>query len=251
MTALPITLSDSFSPVVNKGDTVIVGQIIAKHNSSAESIINIPSGLSITIRQAKKAVKKIPGEKVQKGDIVAARSSFFGGDTVLRSNVDGTVIRYERDSGNLVVKTTGQATGTSEPLTSPVDGIVKLCDNSEIVIDTDKNVLVGAVAIGNTAQGEILVVNSADPYYLNASAIEKVVVGERFSREMMVKGIGIGVTGMVGVEIEEGDILHLKEKSFTTPVIQIGKEDFAKIANWNGKKVFLNPDSKSIILLSL
>lgn len=250
MTALPITLPSDFSPVISKNDAVMVGQIIAKRNSTSESTINIPHGLSITIRQAKKALKKFPGEKVQKGDIVAVRSSFFGGHTVLRSNVEGTVIRYERDSGNLVVKTAGQVADISE-LISPVDGIVKLCNNDEIVIDTDKNVLIGTSGIGEMAQGEVMVVDSTDPYYLNSKAIEKIIICEKFSREMLVKGIGIGVLGMIGVEIEDDDLEHLIEKNFKTPVIKIAKDDLQKVIGWKGKKVFLNPESKSAILLSL
>lgn len=250
MTPLPISLPDGFTSKVNISDHVRVGQVIAAKNSSSEEIINIPSALSVTYRKAKKTLSKIPGEKVKKGDVLAVKKSFFGGNTVLRSAVFGTVLRYERDSGNLVIKLSEAISAPAE-IISPVDGIIKVCDNREIVIDTEKNVIIGEDSVGDKAQGVVLLLQSSDPYLLNSSATERIVVGDKLSREMLVKGVGIGVAGLIGVEIADADLAHLAEKKFKTPVIKIDRKDYERLTEWRDKKVFLNPQSNSIILLSV
>jgi len=249
MTSLPISLPDGFIPSVKTGDKIIVGQVIALKTSRGEERINILKELSISKSQIKKVLRKIPGEEVKEGDIIAQKKSFLGQSITLRSRVSGTVIRYERDSGNLIIKT--GASSTPENLISPVDGIVGLCDNIQIVIDTDKNVLIGEKSVGEKGQGTILVLESDDPYHLNAHAIEKIVVGEIFTREMLLKGIGIGVTGLIGSSISDEDIEYITEKKLTTPIFRIDRESLKKIVEWKGRKVFLNPESSSIIFLSL
>ena len=114
MTSLPISLHDGFTPSVQTGDFIIVGQVIASKTGSDEEIINIPQQLSISRSSAKKVIKKNPGDKVEKGEIIARKKSLLGTKSItLRSAVSGTVTRYERDSGSLVIKT--GLTTSSEP----------------------------------------------------------------------------------------------------------------------------------------
>ncbi len=250
MTALPILLPEGFLANVKADDQVVVGQVIASNKGPTDEIINIPKALGINRHQAKKTLKKIPGDLVNIGDIIAEKKSLFGTQKiVLRSKAAGTVTRFERDSGNLVIKTS--LTSSTKDIISPVDGIIAMCDNSEIVINTDKNVVVGEMAQGGRVTGEIHVLTEDDSYHLNANAIGKIAVSKNITREMISKGMGIGVGGMIGVGIEERDIEHLIEKKFQIPIIKIKEQDYNSIKQWSGKKVFMNPDSKSIIFLHI
>lgn len=249
MTSLPINLPDGFIPKVKKGDKVTVGEIIATQTTQDDEVINIPKELSIKKSQVKKYLKKNPGDGVSVGDVIAIRKSLFGSGVMLKSTIEGTVVRYERDSGNLIIKKSQKT--TTSTIISPVDGIVSICDNSEIVIDTDKNAFVGVSGSGENAEGTITILEKDDPFYVDSSTIGKIIVGRNFTKEMLLKGIGIGVVGIIGSEIEDKDIEHLIEKKIKTPVIKIEKEDLEKIINRDTKKVFLNPELKSIIFLSL
>ncbi|HUQ85499.1 MAG TPA: hypothetical protein VM077_04200 [Candidatus Limnocylindrales bacterium] len=250
MTALPINLSDGFSPVVKVGDEVAVGQVIASNIGPQDEIINIPNALGVGISHARKIIKKIPGEAVEIGDVIAIKKSLFGTNTeVLKSKVAGTVTRFERSTGNLVIKTT--LSTSTQDIISPVDGIVGICDNKEIVINTDKNVVIGMLAQGDKGTGEIHVLQEDDSYHLNAKAIGKIAVSKNFTREMILKGVGIGVAGIIGVGIGEHDIEYLKDKKFQIPIIKINEESYDVLTQWAGKKVFINPETKSIIFLQI
>lgn len=250
MTSLPISLPDGFITSVNVGDQVTVGQEIASNKGPTDEIINIPKALGVNRNQAKKIIRKIPGDLVNIGDVIAEKKSLFGTQrVVLRSKIAGTVTRFERDSGNLVIKTS--LTSSTKDIISPVDGIIAMCDNREIVINTDTNVVIGEMAQGSKVTGEIHVLQSDDSYHLNANAIDKIAVSKNFTREMISKGVGIGVSGIIGVGIEDRDIEHLIEKNFQITIIKIKEQDYNSINQWNGKKVFMNPDTKSIIFLQL
>ncbi|HVF69533.1 MAG TPA: hypothetical protein VNA13_03125 [Xanthomonadales bacterium] len=250
MTSLPISLPNGFIASISVGDVINVGQVIASKTVPTDEIINVPKLLGVSLKHAKKIIKKIPGSAVIKGDILASKKSLFGTKTeVLRSKVNGTVTRFERDSGNLIIKTSSDT--TSKDIISPVDGTVTICNNREIFINTDKNVVIGVNANGDKVTGEIYVLQEEDSYHLNANAIGKIAVSRNFTREMILKGVGIGVAGIIGVGINDTDIEHLVEKKFRTPLIKIKEQDFKDIIQWKGKKVFLNPEAESIIFLQL
>lgn len=250
MTSLPIQLPQGFIPSITQDDQVIVGQTIASKKGSDEEIINIPQALSIKRSSVKKVLKKSPGEQVTAGDIIALKKSLFGTKSILlKSRVSGIVTRYERDSGNLVIKTSSSTQSEVENLISPVDGKVILCNNREIVLDIDKNALIGSKATGGKGEGEVFRLEADDPYHLDARTIGKIVLGGKFEREMLLKGIGIGVAGLIGTEIQDEDIAHISEKNFQTPIIEITEQDLGKLIEWAGKKVFLDAKNKSIIFL--
>ncbi|HSW48074.1 MAG TPA: hypothetical protein VLG67_03235 [Candidatus Saccharimonadales bacterium] len=250
MTSLPIPLPDGFSPTIQQDDQVTVGQIIAVKKASMDEEINIPKVLSIKLSKVKNVLKKSPGEAVDKGDIIAVKNNFLGTSSkILRSSVSGTVIRYERDSGNLVIKTSFASSSNLENIISPVEGRVILCNNNEIVINTDKNALIGNKSVGAEGTAELFVLEVSDAYHLDVRTIGKIVLGEKFTREMLLKGIGIGVAGIVGVEIEDEDLVHIAEKNFQTPIIEIAHQDLEKLSTWAGKRIFLDAGSKSIIFL--
>ncbi len=252
MTSLPISLPDGFIPSIQEGDQVAVGQVIAVKKINEEEIINIPQALSISRSAIGKVLKKNPGDRVIEGDIIALKKNLFGTKSIiLRSRVSGTVLRYERDTGNLVIKPDSSASAEVENIISPVEGKAILCNNNEIVINTDKNTVIGNKSVGGEGEGELFRLEANDAYHLDARTIGKIVIGGSFTREMLLKGIGIGVIGIVGTEIKDQDIAHIIEKNFQTPIIEIIEQDMVKLTEWTGKKVFLDAQSKSIIFLHI
>lgn len=259
MTALPILLPDGFSSDVQPGQQVHAGQVIARKHVNAEEVVNIPQTLGVSTAKARKILKKIPGDTVRVGDVIAVNKKMFGfKKQEVVSSIDGIVLRYERGVGNLVVKT-GQAE-SSEEVVSPVDGTIGLCNNKQIVINTDKNVLVGNRGYGESAEGAIFVLQAsfaedADVanvlYHLDSQAIQKVIVGGVFTRDLLIKGLGVGARAFVGMRFADADVEYLAQRNVTIPVVEVGEEVMRTLFTWRGKRVFIEPQSNSIVLLQV
>src|SRR5260221_14596954 len=106
MTALPIELPEGFVPLIKEGETVRPDQVLAKKDAPQDEVVNIMQGLHVSREEAKKILKKGPGARINPGDIIALKKGMFGkvkGKIV--SQISGTILRYERDTGNLFVRT--------------------------------------------------------------------------------------------------------------------------------------------------
>ncbi|MEK7571282.1 MAG: hypothetical protein AAB553_03325 [Patescibacteria group bacterium] len=258
MTALPVPLPPGFSPKVHSHDSVTVGMVIAQKTARVEEVVNVAGELQIPLSQVKKVLKKNPGDMVAVGDIVALKKSWFGlKKRAIVSTIDGIVLRYERGTGNLFVRTGGL--GESKEIVSPVDGVVSLCDNKQIVIKTDKNVLVGKRGYGESGDGEVFVLTASfdrsDPdgtnslYHLDSQAMGKVVIGKVFSREILIKGLGVGAKGFIGLHFADDDVEYLAKRSMSMPLIEVDESQLQRLVQWKGKRLFLEPQSNSIIML--
>lgn len=260
MIALPIIIPEGFSPVLSVGDAVQASQILAQRTKSPEEIINIAEELGLPLHNSSKTLRKKPGDIVKNGDIIAIRRKLFGWKKeAIVSRVDGLVLRFERDTGNFVIQTSEQL--LTENILSPVDGIVAMCDNGTIVINTEKNIANALSASGRSGVGEIFILDesfdknlgNADElvYRLDSQSIGKVVIGGLFPRDVLMKGIGIGAAGIIGVQIADEDFAHLSQKNITTPVMLVDHDILKKLVSWKGKKVFIDSQSKSIIFLQM
>src|SRR3712207_4352849 len=101
MTALPILLPYGFSPLVKQNDVITAGQKIAQNTAPQEEIINIAKELRISLRKAKKVLKKNPGDAIKQGEVIALKKKFFGiQKEAVISKINGTIVKYERDTGD-------------------------------------------------------------------------------------------------------------------------------------------------------
>ncbi len=255
MISLPILLPEGFSSLVVAGMDVTAGQVIAHKISPSEVTVNIAQGLNVPLKYVKKVLKKNPGDKVSQGDVIAEKRNLFGKkQAAIISEIEGIVTRYERDTGNLFVRI-DQQTATNE-LISPVDGRVDLCNNKEIVIHTDKAVTSGRVVSGANSTGEVFVLeesfadreSSSMLFYLDSRAIGKVVLGGKFTREILIKGVSIGVAGFIGTDIREQDLEYMIQKKITVPAMEIDTEAMSQLIQWKGKDVRIDAQHKTVVL---
>ncbi len=256
MPTLPFSLPDGYSPLVKEGDIVTAGHILAQFQGSVEEFVNIPEQLGVPLKNAGKYINKNPGETIEAGDVLAIKKNLFGKTkAAVISEVGGTILRYERDTGNLIVQTDQIADVTD--LISPVDGTVQLCNNKEIVIHTDKAVAGTRVASGTKGEGEIYVLkesfieNSSGNviFYLDHNAVGKIILGNTFTRDVLIKGVGIGAAGFLGQSILDQDIEYLREKKITMPVMEVSAEALATLLEMHGQKVILDAQTKTVIFL--
>lgn len=262
MTALPVFLSYGCVPRVKNTEAVKAGQLIAQKILYKECAINIADEFNEPFEKARKYIRKKPGDNVKIGDTLAAKRNFFGfGERKVVSRVEGTISRYARDNGNLFIQL---ATGSyTSDIVSPVDGIVSLCNNDKIVIETDKDVFPGRKGAGGNGQGEVFILDGAFPengadsagsdislyYALDSRAVGKIIVGRNFQRDLLIKSIGMGAVGIVGTEIDDSDLEYISGRHMHVPLIEVDNDTIEKIIQWKGKKIYLNSLEKLLILL--
>lgn len=259
MVSLPVPLPEGFTALVSVGEAVTARQKIAERVVKEAEIVNIASDLNVPLKKAKKLLKKNPGDMIRPGDVLAVKQGFLGfGSARLVSKVNGIVDKYERDTGNLVIKTTYES--VTEDLISPVAGIVALCDNERIVIETDRNVLLGIRGSGATGDGELFVLEdsfgdeteSANLFYLlDSDVMGKILVGGHLPREVMAKGIGVGAKGIISTRLSEEDVDYFAQRRLDIPVIAVDKDAMGNVVKWKGKKVFLDGMTKTIVFLQM
>ena len=254
MTSLPILLPYGYVALITQNDSVKIGQKIAENRAPQEEIINIAQELGISLRKARKLVQKNPGDPVRQGEIIALKKSLFGvKKEAIVSKIDGIVVKYERDTGNLYVRTSYN--NLTEEFISPVDGVVSLCDNEKIVISVEKNVVLGTSATEAQTEGEVFTFEDAPAanqfFLLDSKVIGKVVVAESLTRENVTKGIAVGAVGFVGAQIEPSDIEYVRQKHAHIPVIQIDQDGLKTLLAWKNKKIYLDGQARAIILLQV
>lgn len=262
MTNLPVQLPPGYIPVVQEGQSVAVSQVIAKKNIKEQETINIARAFSIPLSKAAKTLKKFPGDDVKIGDILAVKKSFLGIEKeALISKREGRIANYERGSGELIIKTGEQA--EIRELFSPVAGTVTMCNNEKIVIATDKDVIAADGGWGETAEGEVFVLQSSFAsgnaeltidsiaFQLDSRAIGKIVIAKKASKEFLLKGIGIGAKGMIVIDIPEEDLSYIAGKKFQTPILSVNNESVSNLLSWEGRKVFVDGKAKAVILLQI
>ncbi len=262
MTALPVLLSYGCVSLVKNNDFVKAGQLIAQRILHKECVINIADEFNTSSEKAQKYIKKKPGDKVKGGDVLAVKKNFFGfKERKVVSRVEGVILRYARDSGNLFIELAVEAGVTD--IVSPVDGIISLCNNDKIVIDTDKDVLPGRKGAGGNGQGEVFILEGAfldrgadsresetSLYYtLDSRAVGKIIVGRNFQRDLLIKSIGMGASGIIGTEINDSDLEYISGRRMQVPLIEVDNDIIEKIIKWKGKKIYLNSLEKLLILL--
>jgi len=243
MTALPIQLPEGYSTIVTVGDTVTAGQILAEPQKGDEEIIEIPQMLGIPKEKVKNVLRKKPGDTVEEGDIIAQKNGFLGidKDTIV-SKVSGQVIRYERFTGNLIIQTSTQS--HTKKIVSPVDGTVSLCNNEQIVIQTRKRIVQGIQGWGGKARARIFILEASFAkdksnvlYHLDNHAVGKIVVGNIFTRDMLIKCAGLGIKGIVCLQIAEEDREYIQSRQEQLPTIQVTEDGMKHVIQFQAAAI--------------
>ncbi len=85
-------------------------------------------------------------------------------------------------------------------------------------------------------------------YYLDSNTSGKIVLGGTISRDILIKGNGIGVAGFICVTVKESDLAYLRDRKIMMPVITISKEESETLKKAEGKKVTVDAGNKIIII---
>ncbi|MBI5044538.1 MAG: hypothetical protein HZC02_01300 [Candidatus Levybacteria bacterium] len=244
MTSLPITIPDGYKILVKKGDSVKAGDTLAVGDDaviipseasikkSTDTFINIAQALHISPTSSHKTLLKAPGDMLRVGDVIAQQSKSFGlkKERVI-SHVNGTIIRFERDAGVLVVKGEGEVLAEDSKqspmaITSPLDGTIGVCNNNEIVLESESKNIVGSMGFGGVAQGKIVVIAPEEGDEVKGSQITPALKGcilllPSIDKEAVAKASVIGVGGILGTALTEDLFSYLSSRRINIPVIAI------------------------------
>lgn len=254
MPVLPILLASDFVSQVKQSDIVSVGQILAKKDTLQEATINLAEEFGISPKHVGKYLKKNPGDSILPGDIIAIQKGFLGSTKEkVVSTVNGIITRYDRESGTVYIHITGSEIGPQgDTIISPIDGKVSLCNNEKILIETEKDVVGGIKGQGNQETKEIMVLAEAEMvemYHLTVDAVDKIVLGQYFPKDVLIKAVSMGVKGVIGTKFLDIDLIYLQGRKAVVPVIEVAADEYKRMARWHGKKAYIQGETKTIILL--
>lgn len=269
MASLPINIPTNFDILVKKGDRVHLGQVLARYSSSltdattlqdtTECVVNIAREFNVPLSVVRKYLKKSPGEVLHKGDLLASKSSIFSlkKDNLI-STVEGIILRFERDTGNLVIRiksydNSNNVTITSNPqmIVSPLDGIVTVCNNDAVVIEGEDNIFQGTSGSVGKTQGVLSTVHfkkgaetqSSD---LGAEDRGKILLVARIDREALAKAGALDIAGIIASNIDDSNIAYLHERNIILPVVVVSEDIAEKLAKFDRENVFVNADARII-----
>lgn len=256
MPTLPFEIPDGYKILVKEGDKVTAGQVLAKSQGNPEEVVNIPEHLGVSIKSAGKYILKEPGDVIEPGEAIAVKKNFFGKtQEAIVSEISGTVLRYERDTGNLIVRNDDVI--DEGDIISPVEGVIQLCNNKEIVVHTKKAIGGTKVVSGTRSEGELFVLEESfnEPgasnmlFYLDSRVTGKIILGTTFGRDVFMKGVGIGAAGFLAQSITDDDIAFLREKNISMPVMEIGEDQVQILKKKHGQKIILDAETRTVLFL--
>jgi hypothetical protein len=199
---------------VKVGDKVNFDTVIARTQLSGDpEIVNASLLLGEEPQELPKYVTKKVGERVAKGEVLAASSSLFGlVKKQVTSPVDGTVESISDATGQIIVR--------GLPIPVEVDAyipgtVVEVIPGEGAIVETNAAFVQGIFGIGGETHGTIRIAVSSPNEELTADKISpsdkgKVVVGGSLvSLEALKRGVEFGVSCIV-----VGGITHRDIKAF-------------------------------------
>lgn len=268
MTSLPITIPSGYSLLVKKGDFVKAGQVLAQKeeasssfspvSSSQEIVIDLASVSNLSPSAVRKKLLKGPGDTVAVGEVLLTTGTAFGlKKEEIISEIDGTVSRFERDTGRLILRNNENDMAESEvspqlqTIISPLVGTISLCNNDAIVIETESKTLMGSEGIGGTAKGKVVAINPKGDIVTSDEITKeysgKVVILPDIQREALAKAAVLEVGGILGTALHEGVFGYISSRKIDLPVIAIDTTIGKKLMK-EKNDVIIHGEQKTIVL---
>jgi len=256
MTNLPIPIPSGFQISVKPSQKVSAGDTIAaKEDYSSDLVINVASDLDIKPEKTSHTLVKKPGDRIEAGDLIAKKGGMLGSREI-HSKVAGTIVKFDEREGTLTIRTQGVLDEDSEiKITSPVDGSVETCDNSKVVLKTDKEAVLAVEGSGENAFGEYEVFDQNEVLATDVDdkVSGKILIAKSFNREAIAKAIGLRAIALIAQDIREIDFENLKEKMIKTPVLRVSSENYKKLIHKGGppsaRQGKIIADAKNLVIV--
>ena len=182
--------------------------------------LNLSKSLSVDPSQIEKYLKKSLGEKVYKGELLAQRKTFLGGERTIVSPSDGIL--------DFINSKTGEVRMTSLPkkedLPSGFYGIVEGIDNGkgQIVIKTQASLVHGMFGSGKIRDGILRIVSKRDEFFTGSQVSQEyaeqiLLGGSLVYKNAISAAISAGVNGIIAGGINAEDYKQIVGGRFNFP----------------------------------
>lgn len=236
-----LPIPSSAKVTVAAGDSITNKTTIAKIGESRViETIHLAKLLGVSNNQISKYIRKTIGEKIAAGDILAEKKGLFS-SSVVRSPLNGKIAEMDLSQGILsLVKYSKEE---REDLVSPVAGKVIGVGKSAIEIETENHLFKGVKGEGKSVIGDMRYIDVPEVGILDFhDNIENSIVMCGSAGEATL--IKFSVLGVLGV------ILQKTGANMVLPWMQVDDHVFGKLSHFAGKKIWLNPENKQIVVLN-
>lgn len=198
--------------LVKVGDPVTPEQVIAQAMLPGPlQTLKLAEKLGVEPKDVLTMVKLQPGDKVEKGQIVAEGKKLFGifKAPTAESDYEGTIESISEVTGNALLR----EPSVPVDITAYIQGTVaETMPNEGAIIETRCAMVQGIFGVGGERTGIIRVAVSGPNDVLDASAIQDtdsgriLVGGAGISYDALVKATRVGVKGLVAGGIKDSDL---------------------------------------------
>jgi len=225
--------------LVAVGDKITNKTIIAKVSPHAVmQTIHLAKLLSVRNGKISKYLVREIGEKIAAGSILAVRKGFFS-ETTVKSPINGKLAEIDLSKGTISL-----CHDTKESdFISPVSGRVVNIDKSLIEIETSEPVF-NAVSGGGDEISGILTYLPQDKIGIldTGENIENSVIMYKSANEaVLVKFSVLGALGFITLKAEG---------RMPLPWVELKNDEFGKLKEFAGEKIWVRPAAKQIVILS-
>lgn len=249
--------------LVKKGEKVEVSTSVAEAELPGKpTIISVASILNVDEDVLNECMVKKVGDKVEKDEVIARYSSFFG--LVKRScasPVKGIIELVSDVSGQVVIREPSISVG----ITAYIPGtITKVLPDVGAIIETPGAFIQGIFGIGGETYGELKIISDSDKLVeaddIDAECAGKILVAKTaFSIGGLKKAVEKGAKGVIAGGLDEKDLVDLmgyevgvaitgREKVGLTVIITEGfgqnlktsEKTFGLLRKFEGRLVCLN-----------
>ncbi len=221
--------------LVKEGERVSSGDVLSKGRVSiGHKEFNLTKILGVGPKEIGACLKKLPGEAIVPGDLIATRKKLFK-KRDLKSSVKGVVDSLNEKTGVLRINL-----GESDlEAKTEVSGKVSQVKDKTIMISFEAYVFKGIGGLGGRGKGEILCLGEREEEVgfasLSSEAGGKIVVlGGRIKLDFWEKACALGVVGLLVGSVESQDFEEIKKD--TAVCLEKGRRRIAVPIVWGGEK---------------
>ncbi|MBI5127082.1 hypothetical protein HZA76_01340 [Candidatus Roizmanbacteria bacterium] len=157
--------------------------------------VNVSSVLEINPKSIFRYLKKLVGEKVNKGDVIAINKGLFTNRKV-RSPENGIIKEIDHNQGKLIIETEDKKKGQT---LSPFKGEIEKITKESLTINVSKAQEFSLKKAGEDFGGEVFYLNSLSS--LSTTEVsKKIIFCEQLSPYLQVKSEALGVKGYITLQ---------------------------------------------------
>lgn len=229
---LMVAAGDKISPKI---------PIAVKQKEFEDKDIHIARLLHINPSNLPKYLKKKIGEEIKSGDVIAEKKGFFSSSRV-KSPIEGHIKEIDLKKGTLTIaQKAGSDIAGKERIEVPVHGRVVKATEKSIELEIEGHIYKGEKGAGEESVGKLYFFSKEKIGFfdIDADVEECIIMTYAIPEDIIVKLDVLGVRGL---------IIQKDEKNFSMPWIQIDDDVFHKISRHHGKKIWLRPVAREIII---